>query len=1539
MAEGGCQFERGVLCPVNTRLSDQTSTLSLSMKDGTSINLVDVSPPFFADMTGWNEHELSEDFRDFALAHATKGTTEVSSVGSQVKAAPTNGSLFDQVSITEKSLVGQESPNAVPNPVLEFDSVVSTTSKNNGKESLLDISPVSTLEDIRLSSNTDFLKPSSALAAHQPNSLLADYLVPASVELPSRWQIESNDEMEESSLRQSVATGKALYNPFDDLSLSGGQDVADEFIDCDFKPADVNALFDDNGSDLGQKTLTEAFSSFSITSGKPSMEGISSASTETSKSAYFAARSSQLGTIEADSEMDEALRPKFGESQSIHSPMNQEPYALYDSSNESTTSELLDGESTQPTIINPASDNVSYPQVYEPSHTSDKTLANVESNNSLVTRDIEVGVSDNVSSHSAPSQFGNHSGLMTNSVNGLSVSYSEKPTELPDLTFKTIGSPKFNNPNPHLIDKFSNEGLDNGSPSVSATNWKGDTQNPQELGAALGALFESVICPPSAIVQLSTICEANGRYEGDISSDDSLNEDDQLVHKISHVVTSDSTNSDGLINNDSTHKSFVSELPTRLSVEKCGVPKAVSLDAGTDSALISASTNKMYFKEACCVGCFQSEQLSIYSHSDKWLQLQIDILNGKSSDHSVAFSVVSRITIGPQTKEDIKVLFAPFCKGSFHCVVRIVPSPLVPSSFSDFKATPLLVAVEADAELPNLQLENDSIDFGQVAYGCSKLLPVKLSNHGHSTVPLWLTITSHFTAWHCFSFVPSDGYFSQCNSTSRNRPTELGHSSIAPLVDGDQFPVVSHTIATCNVPPTLGKDAFILWIRFSAPLDSGIGSVNTFAGMVDMRLNTVKLGNSIAGLTLKADVGIAKLEIPLKAISLCCEIGKMMSRSLPVSNAGSMGAHITVEVSPPSSALLVHPSSLHIQPGETGLLDVVFSPTTKENTVERILQLNVDEARERYKILIRGTGRSDKKSFPLACNMPLVHFGGVDIGSTKQLDVLLQNLLETKPLDLDIEVAKHQANFQIQLKSGIFAGLVSSLRVTLQPKETTTIGMTFIPTQHRLTQSTFVVRTVPHQGLRYTVPMFGYGGVSQVVTANTKKARNGETIHMGEIKVGEQRVSVLKLHNIGCRSAYVKAVCLSDVHLVTVTPAEFILHPNDLKELLIICLMKEKNSCSGDSSKTTSLGLLHVYYVDEYSRVRFKRALEADSNFQPLNLPKGLGSIVDFPEDDTVVKEVIKPTKFLEAEEQVLLSQLRDLGVTLTGNTKTELSVLDDEMYTYKHYSKLPSQEVTECQELNDNPNWYITPKEIIVPAHSKSISPRVTKVHLFNKSDHRLRFSLFWPKHLLSVSPEKGVVEAKHHVTLLVSHRSASSKQQLPWLGSMTVYCDGIYQAVRVQIRKGLVADSPVLMTGMALKSVENQQFLHQGRLSTEIPEQDIEVGNKAASNAVRRHIQRVLVEDTEIMHEQDSQVQVNLEVVECVDWRLWSVVPVYVKIDGSDQLMRATYAVFHFKHTSGSCLGGEKLQLSVSFRPRDVGVYSQTWELEVCQFADGPY
>ena len=107
------------------------------MTDVTSTNLADVSPPFFTDMTGWNEHELSEDFRDFALAQSSEDITEMSHVGSQVNAIPTNGSLFDQVPGTEKSLVIQESTSAVPKTLFDLDLMVSTSSnKLNGKGKL-----------------------------------------------------------------------------------------------------------------------------------------------------------------------------------------------------------------------------------------------------------------------------------------------------------------------------------------------------------------------------------------------------------------------------------------------------------------------------------------------------------------------------------------------------------------------------------------------------------------------------------------------------------------------------------------------------------------------------------------------------------------------------------------------------------------------------------------------------------------------------------------------------------------------------------------------------------------------------------------------------------------------------------------------------------------------------------------------------------------------------------------------------------------------------------------------------------------------------------------------------------------------------------------------------------------------------------------------------------------------------------------------------------------------------------------------------------
>lgn len=75
--------------------------------------------------------------------------------------------------------------------------------------------------------------------------------------------------------------------------------------------------------------------------------------------------------------------------------------------------------------------------------------------------------------------------------------------------------------------------------------------------------------------------------------------------------------------------------------------------------------------------------------------------------------------------------------------------------------------------------------------------------------------------------------------------------------------------------------------------------------------------------------------------------------------------------------------------------------------------------------------------------------------------------------------------------------------------------------------------------------------------------------------------------------------------------------------------------------------------------------------------------------------------------------------------------------------------------------------------------------------------------------------------------------------------------------MRKGLVADSPVLVTGTALRLLENQQCLdqlspRQGRVTTGKPERDSAVQEKPAVKDVAvKHVKRVVVEDTEIMHE----------------------------------------------------------------------------------------
>ena len=86
-----------------------------------------------------------------------------------------------------------------------------------------------------------------------------------------------------------------------------------------------------------------------------------------------------------------------------------------------------------------------------------------------------------------------------------------------------------------------------------------------------------------------------------------------------------------------------------------------------------------------------------------------------------------------------KVSFSPVHPGSYSGSLHIAPSLS--------SQPPSLVPIHAIAESPNIQVITDppdggGLDYGIVASGSSKVLPLYLVNHGTSTVPLSLTMST-----------------------------------------------------------------------------------------------------------------------------------------------------------------------------------------------------------------------------------------------------------------------------------------------------------------------------------------------------------------------------------------------------------------------------------------------------------------------------------------------------------------------------------------------------------------------------------------------------------------------------------------------------------------------------------------------------------------------------------------------------------------------------------------------------------------------------
>uniref|UniRef100_A0A8C4EH07 Centrosomal protein 192 n=1 Tax=Dicentrarchus labrax TaxID=13489 RepID=A0A8C4EH07_DICLA len=219
------------------------------------------------------------------------------------------------------------------------------------------------------------------------------------------------------------------------------------------------------------------------------------------------------------------------------------------------------------------------------------------------------------------------------------------------------------------------------------------------------------------------------------------------------------------------------------------------------------------------------------------------------------------------------------------------------------------------------------------------------------------------------------------------------------------------------------------------------------------------------------------------------------------------------------------------------------------------------------------------------------------------------------------------------------------------------------------------------------------------------------------------------------------------------------------------------------------------------------------------------------------------------------------------------------------------------------------------------------------NNTSRELRFDLSWPAHCLTITPQHGVIEPQCHLQILISPNPslANKSALLPWSGQIYVQCDGQQKFIKVQIRRDLALDvsaSPADTTLSALSPQVATPVLPVARLTTkpsllpqtpQAPQALVAISNKT-----------IMFPTTPSGETSEAQLEVQNGEVE-VRWYLSSFAPPYVKgVDNTGDVYRATYTAFRCSRVSGTLGAHEKMQVPITFLPRDRGDYAQFWDLE---------
>ncbi|XP_015474398.1 centrosomal protein of 192 kDa isoform X1 [Parus major] len=982
---------------------------------------------------------------------------------------------------------------------------------------------------------------------------------------------------------------------------------------------------------------------------------------------------------------------------------------------------------------------------------------------------------------------------------------------------------------------------------------------------------------------------------------------------------------------------------------------------------------ELKFSNACCVGIASQTVLSIYNPTDRWLQVNIGILsvsiNGEKMDPMKYQCLVfkNKAIVGPFSTNDLKILFLPSHSGIFQCILNVSSWPVSADAETIVQSEALAsrVVLTAVAENPNLEVEagkGDCLDFGDLPFGSWKALPLKLINKTHAFVPIRLIINANAVAWRCFTFSkePVNTSSEQMDAVSQTAAPSVVNHVIHASYDGQD------------------PEALTVWVLFRAPkkqisCSDSLGPAEEVLARVDVEVDSPGPSTVIRSISLRARAGTARIHIPkdLQKIYLSTSVGSTVKQQLPLENAGNISVHLKVKTSDQDSCFAVKPEDLFLFPGEEQVVTVQFFPKTTTAT-ESILKILVLPSGPQFEVMIKGEVESGKNTPvstaagcsdipPILSNKQFIAWGAVALGSSVQKKLILRNDSPSVTQHLRLLIrGQDQDSFQLQSIFGSEERLTSNWELRMRPKEDTNIYLMFTPTRvtccfAKLEIKQLGIRSKP--GIKFTIPLSGYGGTSNIILENVKKLSGSFMVTLeGPLSARLQKAS-FHVRNTGSRAAYVKALCLGnlqtktvmDPQVMTVSPEKFVLREGTQEVITVTWNPVEKNFHPSMLVSTVCL-----FWGDEVFRQQYRRAVmykpEVEKRIIPENnLLRNAVFDEEFQGEQLVTEVCDVPREtndihlFYANMQKVLISVVGYSSCDQDGFQQSPGPHLElDRFENFVRHTTAPldvlpvkgPQGTSLSAKTNDlvqnksdaQQTWTVTPEYLTLTSPSIGETADIRHVQILNNSNRMLTFELSWPAHCLTITPQHGNVEPEGSTLILVSPNPslATRPTLIPWSGLIYIRCDNGLKFIKVLIQEAVAqsvsgSDFPCRRSDVMTPQSENPTADVPKPLPR-LPLTEMEIKNKNIVFPKTRSGQ-----SSENFLEMENKGNENLK------WKLSSFAPPYVKdVDGSGTVYRVPYSAFGFSHVSGTLEVRGQEKVAVIFSPRDKGDYSQFWDLE---------